>query len=163
MNENTETTTVKETLKLLADIIASGNIPKANQEWAGADVCIVRSVPTKTENGFYPEPRYVETNYPLELSWMFFKLKDAFYGGCFFVFVHIDVSCGLRLCRAWLSGDTGQPTGIPFEALDYFFFGRLRILSMRTDISQHIFATPAEFLSTSWRSCMLMPRASPAS
>ena len=79
MNENKETTTVKETLKLLADTIASGNIPKANQEWAGADVCIVRSEPTKTENGFYPEPRYVETNYPLELSWMFFKLKDAFY------------------------------------------------------------------------------------
>ena len=79
MHENKETITVKDTLKLLAKTIASGNIPKANQEWAGADVCIVRSEPTKNENGFYPEPRYVETNYPLELSWMFFKLKDAFY------------------------------------------------------------------------------------
>lgn len=79
MHETKETITVKETLKLLADTIASGNIPKANQEWAGAEVCIVRSVPTKTEDGFYPDPRYVETKHPLELSWCFEKLRDAFY------------------------------------------------------------------------------------
>lgn len=79
MNENKETITVKETMKLLADIIASGNIPKADRAWAGADVCIVRHVPSKKGDGFYPEPRYAETKYPLELSWIFFKLKDAFY------------------------------------------------------------------------------------
>ena len=79
MLENKETITVKETLKLLAETIASGNIPKAKQEWAGADVCIVLKAPAKKEDGFYPESRYVETKYPLELSWMFFMLKDAFY------------------------------------------------------------------------------------
>lgn len=79
MHENKETITVKETMGLLADIIASGNIPKADRAWAGADVCIVRRVPSKKSDGFYPEPRYVETKYQLELSWIFFKLKDAFY------------------------------------------------------------------------------------
>ncbi len=79
MLENKESITVKETLNLLAETIASGNIPKAKQEWGSPDVCIVRKSPQKTEDGFYPDPRYVETKYPLELSWMFFKLKDAFY------------------------------------------------------------------------------------
>ena len=31
------------------------------------------------QGGFYPDPLYVETEYPLEVSWMFFQLKDAFY------------------------------------------------------------------------------------
>jgi len=79
MQETKEKITVKETLKLLSETIASRNIPKANQEWAGAEVCIVQSVPTKTEDGFYPDPRYVVTKYPLELSWCFEKLRDAFY------------------------------------------------------------------------------------
>lgn len=79
MLENKESITVKETLKLLAETIASGNIPKEKQEWAGADVCIVLKAPAKKEDGFYPESRYVETKYPLELSWIFFTLKDAFY------------------------------------------------------------------------------------
>ena len=79
MHEKQETITVKESMELLADMIASGNIPKADRAWAGADVCIVRRVPAKKGDGFYPDPRYVETKYSLELSWFFFKLKDAFY------------------------------------------------------------------------------------
>ena len=81
MNENKskETITVKETLKQLSAMIASGVIPKADQSWHGADVDVVRNAPTKTEGGFYPDPRYVETEYPLELSWVFMKLRDAFY------------------------------------------------------------------------------------
>ncbi len=79
MSENKKTGTVKATLKQLAETIASGTIPKVKQEWAGADVCIVSKIPPKTEDGFYPDPRYVVTEYPLELSWMFFTLKDAFY------------------------------------------------------------------------------------
>jgi len=55
MHENKETTAVKETMELLAGIIASGNIPKANRAWAGADVCIVRHAPSKKGDGFYPD------------------------------------------------------------------------------------------------------------
>lgn len=79
MKENKETTTVKETLKQLSATIASGVVPKADQLWRGADVEIVRNTPIKTEGGFYPDSRYVETEYPLELSWVFMKLRDAFY------------------------------------------------------------------------------------
>ena len=78
-NKNDKAITVKATLKQLSDTITSGNIPKANQIWCGADVCIDRKTPQKTEDGFYPDPRYVETEYALELSWVFFLLKDAFY------------------------------------------------------------------------------------
>jgi len=79
MSENKKTGTVKATLKQLAETIASRDIPKADLPWAGADVCIVDNIPPKTEDGFYPDPRYVVTEYPLEVSWMFFALKNAFY------------------------------------------------------------------------------------
>ena len=74
-----ETNTVEEVLKLLSETIASGNIPKAKQIWRSRDERIVHKAPEKASDGFYPDPRYVETEYPLELSWVFFKLKDAFF------------------------------------------------------------------------------------
>ena len=78
-NKNEKTLTVREALKQLSATIASGDIPREDQAWIGADVRIVRNAPKKNGGGFYPDPRYVETEYPLELSWVFFQLKDAFY------------------------------------------------------------------------------------
>ncbi len=79
MSENKKTGTVEETLKQLAETIASGNIPKADTPWASRDIRIVSEVPHKTEDAFYPDPRYVVTEYPLEVSWVFSALKNAFY------------------------------------------------------------------------------------
>lgn len=70
---------VKETLNRLMEIFSTGNIPRAERNWGGADVCIVRKAPPKKQGGFYPDPRYVATQYPRELSWLFEELRDAFF------------------------------------------------------------------------------------
>ncbi len=70
---------VKETINRLYEGLNAGITRKAEKKWGGADVCIVRHAPPPSENGFYPDPRFVETRYPLELSWIFEALRDAFY------------------------------------------------------------------------------------
>jgi hypothetical protein len=37
------------------------------------------SIHIKPKGDFYPEPRYVVTDYSFELSWLFEALRDAFY------------------------------------------------------------------------------------
>lgn len=70
----------KEILKHLADLLNEGSrLPKAEENWCGADIAIVRKRPRKTDKGFYPDPLYVETKYALELSWFLEQLRDAFY------------------------------------------------------------------------------------
>lgn len=59
--------------------LSTPRLPRARREWGGADVVITRKPSQKTEGGFYPEPRYVVTNYSFELSWLFEALRDAFY------------------------------------------------------------------------------------
>jgi hypothetical protein len=49
------------------------------KEWGGADVVITSKQPPRNNISFYPEYRYVVTNYPLILSRLFEKLRDAFY------------------------------------------------------------------------------------
>ena len=78
-NKKEKTIVVKETLKQLFETISSGNIPKAEEAWHGHDECIILKGSPKDKGSIYSEPSYVETDYPLELSWVFFQLKDAFY------------------------------------------------------------------------------------
>ena len=67
-------------LKKIEKIINQGKIPTANCTWRGADVIITNQTPPKSDkNNFYPEPRYVVTEFCYELSWLFEKLRDAFY------------------------------------------------------------------------------------
>ena len=66
-------------LKSLEQILGNDIIPKARRSWGGADVVISRNAPTRQANDFYPDPRYVVTRYDREVSWLFEKLRDAFY------------------------------------------------------------------------------------
>lgn len=59
--------------------LSGKRLPRARREWGRADVVITRKPPQKSEDSFYPEPRYLITNYSLELSWLFEALRDAFY------------------------------------------------------------------------------------
>ncbi|GAB4180561.1 MAG: hypothetical protein Kow00108_17020 [Calditrichia bacterium] len=69
-----------EELERLAKLLEQKELPRAEGEWGGADVIITKeSPPKKAEEGFYPEPRYVVTQHSLELSWLFERLRDAFY------------------------------------------------------------------------------------
>jgi hypothetical protein len=69
----------KELLEKLDREISMANIKKARREWGGADVIITKNKPKRSNNSFYPDPRFVVTEYSLELSWLFEKLRDAFY------------------------------------------------------------------------------------
>ena len=46
--------------------------------WQGADVVILKEAPAPSVGNFYPDPRFVETKYVKELSWLFEKLRDIF-------------------------------------------------------------------------------------
>jgi hypothetical protein len=48
------------------------------EPWQGARVVIASEMPPREEPGFYPEPLIVRTDFPGELSWLFFELKEAF-------------------------------------------------------------------------------------
>lgn len=67
-------------LQHLENELTKATLPREKKTWGGADVMISRRRPPKaTEERFYPEPRYVVTDYALELSWLFVALRDAFY------------------------------------------------------------------------------------
>ncbi len=69
-----------EQLKFLSTELATGAIPKASRLWGGADVIIQKCDPPPSSNdSFYPDPRYVVTEHAHELSWIFEKLRGAFY------------------------------------------------------------------------------------
>jgi hypothetical protein len=69
-----------EELKRLENVLVEPHLPRAEREWGGADVVISHKTPPKSEKGgFYPDPRYVITEYSFELSFLFEKLRDAFY------------------------------------------------------------------------------------
>lgn len=74
---------MKTTYEQLDDLdaeLATGAIPTAKSLWGGADVLIRKKAPPpKTGDSFYPEPRAVVTEHAGEVSWMFEKLRDAFY------------------------------------------------------------------------------------
>lgn len=68
---------MREKLQQLQSEIDFGKIGQS-PPWQGADVIILHIAPDPTVDGFYPDPRFVETKYVGELSWMFQKLKDVF-------------------------------------------------------------------------------------
>jgi len=56
----------------LAERVRRGAIGQG-EVWQFADVVICRKAPPPSR-GFYPDPRYVETEFVGELSWLFLKL-----------------------------------------------------------------------------------------
>jgi hypothetical protein len=67
-------------LNRIVEVLDSTPLPRAAREWAGADVVVTTTPPpAPSEDSFYPEPRYVVTEYAFELSWLFEQLRDAFY------------------------------------------------------------------------------------
>jgi hypothetical protein len=57
--------------------VEAGSIGAASP-WQGADVVISEKAPDPSEGNFYPDPRFVETKYVNELSWLFEQLQDLF-------------------------------------------------------------------------------------
>jgi hypothetical protein len=49
-----------------------------DEDWQGADVVICRKAPAPS-HGFYPDPRFVETEFVGEVSWLFVKLRNIFW------------------------------------------------------------------------------------
>jgi hypothetical protein len=78
----------KKRLNALAYIILRRNYGSSPliKEWGGADVVIRSHKPEpRSENSWYPEPRWVVTPNAKPLSKLFYNLRDAFYGmldGC---------------------------------------------------------------------------------
>jgi hypothetical protein len=69
-------TTLEETIPILTN----QPLPRARRIWSGADVVIANKVTQRLDEGsFYPDPRYVVTPHAAELSWLFERLRDAFY------------------------------------------------------------------------------------
>lgn len=72
--------TTYQQLENLDAEIATGEIPTEQVLWRGADVVIDRvKPPSMSGDSFYPEPRFVVTPHAGELSWIFARLRDAFY------------------------------------------------------------------------------------
>jgi len=75
-----------------ATIIAGG--AGTTEHWQGADVKIVAQMPEEHEPGFYPDPLFVRTSFPGELSWLFYALRDTFgdlidFGSKFYFYGHL--------------------------------------------------------------------------
>lgn len=69
-----------EELKRLNELIVNNKIGKAKHSWGGADIAVVKEQPKAHSNSFYPDLFFVvSANFSLEISWMFEKLRDAFY------------------------------------------------------------------------------------
>lgn len=58
--------------------VEAGSIGTA-PPWQGADVVILKKAPAPSVGNFYPDPRFVETKYVIELSWLFEELRDIFW------------------------------------------------------------------------------------
>jgi len=58
--------------------VEAGSIGVA-EPWQGADVVILEKAPDPSVGNFYPDPRFVETQYVKELSWLFEQLRDIFW------------------------------------------------------------------------------------
>ena len=70
---------VKVRLSVLTEEVSAGKWHQTTF-WQGADVVILEKAPTQTIEGFYPEPRFVETQFVAELSWLFERCRDMFMG-----------------------------------------------------------------------------------
>jgi hypothetical protein len=68
---------IQQNLSILRTRILRGEIGTA-PHWQGADVVILGELPGESEPGFYPDPLFVRTDFPDQLSWLFYELKAAF-------------------------------------------------------------------------------------
>lgn len=66
-----------ESLVRLSTEIVAGKFGRSSL-WQGADVVIANKTPIVREDGFYPAPRYVETQHASELSWLFEQIRNLF-------------------------------------------------------------------------------------
>jgi hypothetical protein len=67
-------------LDLLTETVEESKIRSA-RNWGGADVIITNEPPAPRDpDSFYPDARYVVTDYSHELSWLFMQLRDIFAG-----------------------------------------------------------------------------------
>lgn len=71
--------TIFERLAEVASQIATNSLPRAKSSWGGARVIISSERSHPGEAGFYPQARWVVTEHALELSWLFERLRDAFF------------------------------------------------------------------------------------
>ena len=69
---------MKDKIQELLRQVEAGRIGTATP-WQGADVVILKKAPAPSEGNFYPDPRFVETKYVKELSWLFEQLRDIFW------------------------------------------------------------------------------------
>lgn len=69
---------MKDKIHELLRRVEAGSIGAA-EPWQGADVVILKKAPAPSEGNFYPDPRFVETKYVKELSWLFEQLRDIFW------------------------------------------------------------------------------------
>ena len=69
---------MKNRLHELLRRVEAGSIGTATP-WQGADVVILEKAPAPSEGNFYPDPRFVETKFVEELSWLFEQLRDIFW------------------------------------------------------------------------------------
>lgn len=70
---------IRRKLTALSSEIVAGRYARASRPWGGADVVVSINPPKPPrEDRFYPEPRYVLTQYALELSWLIEALRDIF-------------------------------------------------------------------------------------
>lgn len=68
-----------EELKKIKQLINDNKIEKAKANWNGAGVHIDNEPKSVKSDSFYPSPRFVITEFSLEISWLFERLRDAFY------------------------------------------------------------------------------------
>ena len=68
---------MKDQIQRLLKKVEAGNVGSA-KPWQGADVVILKKAPAPSQGNFYPDPRFVETMYVEELSWLFEQLRDIF-------------------------------------------------------------------------------------
>ena len=69
---------MKDKIQELLRQVEAGSLGTATP-WQGADVVILKKAPAPSEGNFYPDPRFVETKYVKELSWLFEQLRDIFW------------------------------------------------------------------------------------
>ncbi len=69
---------MKDKIHELLRQVEAGSIGTATP-WQGADVVILEKAPAQSEGNFYPDPRFVETKFVKELSWLFEQLRDIFW------------------------------------------------------------------------------------
>ena len=68
---------MKSRIDKLLEKVLGGKIGSA-PPWQGADVVILETAPPPSVGNFYPDPRFVETKFVAELSWVFEQLRSIF-------------------------------------------------------------------------------------